>query len=57
LMVAHHSSGGVGLDPPTVGGGPYKGFLYQAASWKTARRVLAKVEYHAGEWFPRVGLS
>jgi len=54
-MVAHHSSGGVGLDPPTVGGDPYKGFLYQAASWKTARRVLAKVEYRAGEWFPRVG--
>jgi len=33
----------------------YKGFLYQAASWKTARRVVAKVEYHAGELFPRVG--
>jgi hypothetical protein len=27
----------------------YKGFLYQAASWKTARRVVAKVEFHAGE--------
>ena len=23
----------------------YKGFLYQAASWKTARRVVAKVEF------------
>ena len=33
----------------------YKGFLYQAASWKTARRVVAKVEYHPGELFPRVG--
>jgi len=32
-----------------------KGFLYQAASWKTARRVVAKVEHHAGELFPRVG--
>ena len=32
----------------------YKGFLYQAASWKTARRVVAKVEHH-GELFPRVG--
>ena len=30
----------------------YKGFLYQAASWKTARRVVAKVEFHAGELFP-----
>ena len=33
----------------------YKGFLYQAASWKTARRVVAKVEHHVGELFPRVG--
>jgi hypothetical protein len=33
----------------------YKGFLYQAASWKTTRRVVAKVEFHAGELFPRVG--
>jgi len=34
----------------------YKSFLYQAASWKTARRVVAKVEFHLGELFPRVGL-
>jgi len=33
----------------------YKSFLYQAASWKKARRVVAKVEHHAGELFPRVG--
>ena len=33
----------------------YKGFLYQAASWKAARRVVAKVEFHLGELFPRVG--
>jgi hypothetical protein len=33
----------------------YKGFLYQAAIWQTARRVVAKVEHHAGELFPRVG--
>jgi hypothetical protein len=33
----------------------YKSFLYQAASWKTARRVVAKVEFHCGELFPRVG--
>ena len=32
----------------------YKSFLYQAASWTTARRVVAKVEFHAGELFPRV---
>jgi Transposase DDE domain group 1 len=33
----------------------YKGFLYQAESWKTARRVVAQVEHHAGELFPRIG--
>jgi hypothetical protein len=33
----------------------YKGFLYRAASWETARRVVAKVEHHAGELFPQVG--
>jgi hypothetical protein len=33
----------------------YKSFLYQAESWKEARRVVAKVEFHAGELFPRVG--
>jgi hypothetical protein len=32
-----------------------KSFLYQAASWTKARRVLAKVEYLCGELFPRVG--
>ena len=31
----------------------YKGFLYQAERWKTARRVVAKVEHHPGELFPR----
>jgi hypothetical protein len=30
-------------------------WYYQAASWKTARRVVAKVEFHFGELFPRVG--
>jgi hypothetical protein len=33
----------------------YKSFLYQAASWRPARRVVAKVEFHFGELFPRVG--
>ena len=33
----------------------FKSFLYQAASWTTARRVVAKVEFHCGELFPRVG--
>jgi DDE family transposase len=33
----------------------FKSFLYPAVSWKTARRVVAKVEFHFGELFPRVG--
>ncbi len=33
----------------------HKGFLYRAESWTKARRVVAKVEFHAGELFPRVG--
>jgi len=33
----------------------YKSSLNQAASWETARRVVAKVEFHFGELFPRVG--
>jgi hypothetical protein len=33
----------------------YKSFLYQAVSWKTARRVVAKGEHHEGELLPRVG--
>jgi hypothetical protein len=32
----------------------YKGLLYQTASWKTARRVVVKVEFQLGEMFPRV---
>jgi hypothetical protein len=33
----------------------YDSFAYRAASWSTPRRVVAKVEWHAGELFPRVG--
>lgn len=30
-------------------------FTYQAASWSRKRRVVAKVEWHPGELYPRVG--
>ena len=30
-------------------------FSYQAGSWDRSRRVVAKVEWHQGELFPRVG--
>jgi hypothetical protein len=33
----------------------YANFSYQAQSWKTPRRVVAKVEWHPGELYPRVG--
>jgi hypothetical protein len=33
----------------------YHDFFYQAASWEQPRRVVAKVEWHQGELFPRVG--
>jgi len=33
----------------------YRSFEYQAASWSRPRRVIAKVEHHLGELFPRVG--
>ena len=33
----------------------YHSFQYQAKSWDRSRRVVAKVEWHRGELFPRVG--
>ena len=33
----------------------YASFHYQAAGWTRARRVVAKVEWHQGELYPRVG--
>jgi Transposase DDE domain group 1 len=33
----------------------YESFRYGAGTWDKERRVVAKVEWHAGELFPRVG--
>jgi hypothetical protein len=33
----------------------YASFRYQAQSWNKPRRVVAKVEWHPGELYPRVG--
>jgi hypothetical protein len=49
--VLFRSPGRPGLKPLVR----YKSFHYQADSWTTARRVVAKVEHHVGELFPRVG--
>jgi hypothetical protein len=32
----------------------YKSFLYQAESWDKPRRIVAKIEHHPDELFPRV---
>jgi hypothetical protein len=32
----------------------YHSFRYRAASWSIDRRVVAKIEWHAGELFPRI---
>ena len=33
----------------------YTSFSYQAGSWDRKRRVVAKMEWHPGELYPRVG--
>jgi hypothetical protein len=33
----------------------YANFTYQAGSWTKPRRVVAKIEWHSGELYPRVG--
>jgi hypothetical protein len=34
----------------------YESFTNQAGSWSKPRRVIANVEWHPGELYPRVGL-
>ena len=41
--------------PPSKPQRFYHSFEYQAKSWDRPRRVVAKIEWHAGELFPRVG--
>ena len=53
--VAHLLKRPVGR-PPNFMRRFYHDFEYQAASWDKARRVIARVEWHPGELFPRVGL-
>ena len=52
--IAHLMTRPVGRPPRT----PivlYHEFEYQAATWSRKRRVIAKVEWHQGELFPRIG--
>ncbi len=41
--------------PPNEVRRSYANFTYQAGSWSKPRRVVAKVEWHPGELYPRVG--
>jgi hypothetical protein len=41
--------------PPKQPQRVYHSFEYRAESWDRARRVVAKIEWHQGELFPRVG--
>src|SRR3954463_16051966 len=41
--------------PPHEGRRYHASFRYRAGSWNKARRVVAKVEWHPGELYPRVG--
>ena len=41
--------------PPNHVRRSYANFHYRAASWTKPRRVIAKVEWHPGELYPRVG--
>jgi hypothetical protein len=41
--------------PPNEVRRSYANFTYQAGSWTKSRRVAAKVEWHPGELYPRVG--
>ena len=52
--IAHLLTRPVGR-PPNHGRRYYANFGYQAGSWNKKRRVVAKVEWHPGELYPRVG--
>ncbi len=41
--------------PPNEARRFHANFTYQAGSWTKPRRVIAKVEWHPGELYPRVG--
>src|ERR1700723_1564592 len=41
--------------PPNEVGRRYANFTYQAGSWTKPRRVIAQVEWHPGDLYPRVG--
>ena len=54
LQIQHLMTRPVGR-PPEQPITQYHDFTYQAATWDKVRRVVAKVEWHKDELFPRVG--
>ena len=53
--IAHRLTRPVGRPSQTKVKRFFEDFEYQAASWDKPRRVTAKIEWHPGELFPRVG--
>lgn len=53
--IAHRLTRPVGRPSQTKVKRFYEDFHYQAQSWEDERRVIAKIEWHPGELFPRVG--
>jgi hypothetical protein len=53
--IAHRLTRPVGRPSLTKVKRFFEDFEYQAASWDKERRVIAKIEWHPGELFPRVG--
>ncbi len=53
--IAHRLTRPVGRPSLTKVKRFFEDFHYQAQSWEDERRVIAKIEWHPGELFPRVG--
>jgi hypothetical protein len=53
--IAHRLTRPMGRPSLTKVKRSYEDFHYQAQSWEDERRVIAKIEWHPGELFPRVG--
>ncbi|WP_371061395.1 IS1380 family transposase [Rhodosalinus sp. 5P4] len=53
--IAHQLTRPVGRPSKTKVKRFYEDFQYQAQSWDKPRSVIAKIEWHPGELFPRVG--
>ena len=53
--IAHRLTRPIGRPSQTKVKRFYEDFQYQAQTWEDKRRVIAKIEWHPGELFPRVG--